>query len=151
MEAARPGPVERSDRVGRVARKEERRAYLFLSPWLLGFALFSVVPIVASLVLSLTDWNLLRKANWVGLSNYREMFFHDSNFWQSIRVTFKYTVISVPLYMVVGLGLSLLLNLKYRGMNVFRTILFIPSVLSGVAVAILWASLLNPDVGALNY
>jgi multiple sugar transport system permease protein len=70
---------------------------------------------------------------------------------QSIRVTLKYTVMAIPLYMAAGLGLSLLLNLKIKGMNVFRTILFIPAVLSGVAVAILWVSLLNPDVGAVNW
>ncbi len=74
----------------------------------------------------------------------------DRTFWLSIRVTLKYVLLSVPLYIVCGLVLSLLLNLKIRGINLFRTILFLPSVLSGVAVAVLWVALLNPDVGALN-
>lgn len=74
----------------------------------------------------------------------------DRHFWLAIRVTLKYILLSVPLYVVAGLLLSLLLNLKLRGMNLFRTILFVPSVLSGVAVAILWVALLNPDVGAVN-
>jgi multiple sugar transport system permease protein len=99
----------------------------------------------------MTEWYIIREPVWVGLQNYQEMFFHDRQFWQSIRVTLKYTLMSVPLYMAAGLGLSLLLNLKVKGINAFRTILFIPAVLSGVAVAILWVSLLNPDVGALNW
>lgn len=138
-------------RLGLMARKEQRAAYLFLSPWLIGLLAFWITPIVASIVLSATDWNFIspNPASWVGLENYREML-DDRNFWLSIRVTLTYMVMSVPLYIVIGLLLSLLLNLKMRGMNVFRTILFVPSVLSGVAVAILWVALLNPDVGAVN-
>jgi multiple sugar transport system permease protein len=74
----------------------------------------------------------------------------DRNFWQSIRVTLFYTVLAVPLYQVAGLSLALLLNQRIRGMYFFRTILFLPSVLSGVAVAALWVSLLNPDLGVVN-
>lgn len=133
-----------------MARKEQRAAYLFLSPWLIGLVVFWIGPVVASVALSGTNWNLLSTPSWVGLDNYREMFFDDRNFWLAIRVTLKYVLLSVPLYMIVGLVLSLLLNLKMRGINVFRTILFIPSILSGVAVAILWVALLNPDVGAVN-
>lgn len=133
-----------------MARREQRAAYLFLSPWLIGLLAFWIVPIGASIALSASDWNIISTPSWVGLDNYREMLSDDRNFWLSIRVTLKYTALAVPLYMVVGLGLSLLLNQKMRGMNLFRTILFVPSVLSGVAVAILWAALLNPDVGALN-
>lgn len=123
---------------------------MFLSPWLIGLIVFWIGPIVASFVLSFTSWDIIGSPHYVGLSNYREML-HDYTFWQSIRVTLFYMVLSVPVYMAAGLGLSLLLNQRLRGMNVFRTILFIPSVLSGVAVAILWASLLNPDVGAVNW
>jgi multiple sugar transport system permease protein len=136
---------------GLVARKEQRAAYLFLSPWLIGLTLFWVLPIVASLLLSFSEWRVgIRPPRWVGLENYREMLFDDRTFWVSIRVTLKFMILSVPLYLICGLVLSLLLNLKIRGINVFRTILFLPSVLSGVAVAILWVALLNPDVGAVN-
>jgi multiple sugar transport system permease protein len=79
------------------------------------------------------------------------MFFEDRNFWHSIRVTLKYTAMSVPLYMATGLALSLLLNMRLKGMYVFRTILYLPSVLSGVAVAVLWITLLNPELGAVNW
>ena len=137
-------------RSGRMARREQRAAYLFLSPWLLGLLAFWVVPIVWSFYISATDWNLISDPFFLGLDNFREMLTDDRHFWLSIRVTLKYMILSVPLYIVVGLGLSILLNQRVRGMNVFRTILFVPSVLSGVAVAILWVALLNPDVGAVN-
>ncbi len=137
-------------KLGRIALQEERVAYLFLLPWLVGLLIFWIGPIIASAVLSMTEWYIIRAPKWVGFANYQELFFHDRMFWQSIGVTLKYTAMSLPIYMAAGLGLSLLLNLKRRGINVFRTILFIPAVLSGVAVAILWVSLLNPDVGALN-
>lgn len=138
-----------SARRGLIARKEQRAAYLFLSPWLIGLVAFWLVPIVASFLLSLSEYKIITPAEWVGLDNYREMV-DDRTFWLSIRVTLKYVLMSVPLYIVCGLVLSLLLNLKIRGINLFRTILFLPSVLSGVAVAVLWVALLNPDVGALN-
>jgi multiple sugar transport system permease protein len=78
------------------------------------------------------------------------MFFDDPDFYRSMSVTLRYTLISVPLYMVTGLGLALLLNRKLRGMNVFRTVMFMPSVIAGTAVAVLWSMLLNPDVGVVN-
>jgi multiple sugar transport system permease protein len=136
-------------RKGLIARKEQRAAYLFLSPWLVGLLVLWLVPIVGSFLFSFTEWNIIGDPEWVGLDNYRDMS-DDRTFWVSIRVTLKYLLLSVPLYMLCGLLLSLLLNLKIRGINVFRTILFLPSVLSGVAVAVLWVALLNPDVGALN-
>jgi multiple sugar transport system permease protein len=135
--------------LGLMARKEERVSYLFLSPWLIGLAAFWLIPIVASFVLSFSEWRIITPLQWVGLDNFREMI-TDRYFWLSIRITLKYMVMSVPLYLVVGLLLSLVLNLKIRGINVFRTILFLPSVLSGVAVAVLWSALFNPDVGAVN-
>jgi multiple sugar transport system permease protein len=146
------GPEERSvarRKKGLQARKEQRAAYLFLSPWLFGVLAFWLVPIVASLLLSFSEWNIIGDARWLGFDNYRELF-DDRTFWNSIRVTLKFMVMSVPLYIIIGLLLSLVLNLKIRGINLFRTIFFLPSVLSGVAVAVLWVALLNPDVGAVN-
>jgi multiple sugar transport system permease protein len=138
-----------SARGGLIARKEQRAAYLFLTPWLIGLLVFWLIPIVASFLLSLSEYKIITPPEWLGLENYREMV-DDRTFWLSIRVTLKYMLLSVPLYLVCGLLLSLLLNLKIRGINLFRTIMFLPSVLSGVAVAVLWVALLNPDVGALN-
>lgn len=136
-------------RKGLQARKEQRAAYLFLSPWLIGVVGFWLIPIIASLLLSFSEWDIITSPHWLGFGNYRELF-DDRTFWVSIRVTLKYMVLSVPLYIVIGLLLSLVLNLKMRGINLFRTLFFLPSVLSGVAVAVLWVALLNPDVGAVN-
>jgi multiple sugar transport system permease protein len=135
--------------LGLMARKEERVAYLFLAPWLIGLLAFWLFPIVWSFVLSFSEWRIITPLQWVGFDNYREML-TDRYFWLSIRTTLKYILLSVPLYLVAGLLLSLLLNLKIRGINLFRTVMFLPSVLSGVAVAVLWSALLNPDVGAVN-
>jgi multiple sugar transport system permease protein len=131
------------------ARREERTGFLFASPWLIGGVLFLIGPIVASGLLSLTNWNLISSPQWVGIDNYRDMA-GDDNFRQSIKVTLLYTVLAIPLYQVAGLALGLLLNQRVKGMYLFRTILFMPAVLSGVAVAVLWVSLLNPDLGVVN-
>lgn len=141
----------RRRRAGRssASRNEERAGFLFASPWLVGVVLFLIGPIVASGLLSMTNWNLISSPRWVGLENYRDMAGNE-NFWQSVKVTLFYTVLAIPLYQVAGLALALLLNQRVRGMYLFRTILFLPAVLSGVAVAVLWVSLLNPDLGAVN-
>jgi multiple sugar transport system permease protein len=136
-------------RRGRISRKENRAGFLFALPWLIGLVVFLIGPIVASVLLSFTNWNLISPARWVGLENYRDMV-HSSEFWQSIKVTLFYAALSVPLYLVLGLSLAILLNQRVRGMYVFRTVLFLPAVLSGVAVAVLWVSLLNPDLGVVN-
>lgn len=141
--------IRQEKTLGPLARREERAAYLFLLPWLIGLVVFIIGPIIASLFISMTDWNLLNPPRWVGLENYQKMF-SDRSFFNSIGVTLKYVVLSVPIYMVTGLGLALLLNQKLRGMFVFRTVLFMPSVIAGTAVAVLWSILLNPDVGVVN-
>ena len=87
---------------GLMARREERAAYLFLSPWLLGLVAFWLIPIIGSLLLSFSEWNIIGDPEWVGLENYRDMI-DDRTFWLSIRVTLKYLLLSVPLYIICGL------------------------------------------------
>src|SRR5262245_50620351 len=101
---------------GRLARREQRAAYLFLSPWLLGLVCFVLGPVAVSIVLSLTNYSIVFPSHWVGLQNYHTML-HDTIFWQSLKITLTYVLYSVPLYLVVGLGLSLLLNMKRKGVN----------------------------------
>ncbi|MGE3193940.1 MAG: carbohydrate ABC transporter permease [Microbacteriaceae bacterium] len=124
--------------------------WIFLLPWVVGAAAFTIGPAVLGLVMSFSNWNLRYPIAWVGLDNYTEMLTDDYRFWLSLRITGFYLLISVPLYLVVGLTTALLLNQRVWGIRFFRTILFMPSVLSGVAVAILWLLLLNPDHGAIN-
>ena len=122
-------------------------------PWFAGLFLFLAVPLVYSLYISMTARRLISagKAHFVGLQNYVYMFTKDAFFYKSLLITMKWILMSTPLFLVVGLLISLLLNQKYFGMNVFRTILYIPAVVSGVAVAVLWLNLLNPELGVVNY
>ncbi|MEO8262420.1 MAG: sugar ABC transporter permease [Pseudolysinimonas sp.] len=124
--------------------------WLFLLPWIIGFLAFTAIPGLLSVGMSFTNWNLRFDPTFVGLDNYTEMFTDDYRFWSSLRITGLYLVLSVPIYMVLGLAAALLLNQKVWGIRMFRTILFLPSVLSGVAVAVLWLLLLNGDAGAVN-
>src|SRR5258708_32612959 len=112
--------------------------------------LFVIGPVVVSIVLSLTNYSIIFPSHWIGLETYHPIL-HDSIFWQSLAIALTFVVYSVPLSLIVGLGLSLLLNMKRRGVNLFRTVIFLPYVISGVAVAILWSSLLNPQFGGVNW
>ncbi len=138
-------------RLGKNARKEEQVAYLFLLPWIVGVVAFLLIPLIWAVWLSLTDEQLFVKGSFVGLRNYIDIFTKDDLFRKSLMVTFRWVLITTPLYLVLGLMLSLLLNQRIPGMHLFRTILYIPAVLSGIAVGILWLNLLNPELGAVNY
>jgi multiple sugar transport system permease protein len=112
---------------------------------------FLLIPLVYSVWISLTDEQLLRQGAFVGLDNYATILGGgDPYFWKAMQVTFSWVLLTVPLFMITGLGIALLLNQKLRGMHVFRTLLYIPAVLSGVAVAVLWFVLLNGEFGAVN-
>jgi multiple sugar transport system permease protein len=141
--------LARVKKLGKMALREERAAYLFLLPWLLGLLIFLGLPVIASILLSLTEWNLLNPPQWVGLENYQKMF-ADRDFYHSMGVTLKYLVISVPIYLIAAMGLALLLNQKLKGIYIFRTVMFMPSVIAGTAVAVMWSMLLNPDLGVVN-
>lgn len=135
--------------LSKLALQEERTAYLFILPWLLGLLLLLTIPILASIFISFTKWNLLNPPVWVGLENYKDMF-TDPDFYNSMGVTLRYIALSVPIYTVTALALSVLLNQKLKGIYVFRSILFMPSVIAGTAVAVMFAMLLNPDAGVIN-
>jgi multiple sugar transport system permease protein len=142
------GRVNRPRR-GRLARKEAMEGYLAISPWLIGLVAFTAGPILASFGLSFTDWNITQPPAWVGLRNYSDLV-NDEYFWDSLRVTLVYSALSLPLNLVVGLFLSVLLNQKLRGMYLFRTLFYLPSVVAGVATAALWLWIFNPIYGILN-
>lgn len=133
-----------------LARREALAFYLCIAPWLLGLLLFVLGPMIASLAISLTRWDLLSPAQFVGLRNYRRAFTADPLFWQSLKVTAVYTGVYVPVELVGGLLLALIMNQKLRLLGVFRTIYYLPSVLPGVAFVVLWMWILHPDVGLVN-
>lgn len=138
----------RTPRATTVAQREARAGWLFVSPWLIGLLVFTVGPVIASVAISLTDWNLTTSPNFVGAENYQAMY-ESKDFRNSVTVTLTYVLIGVPLFQVCGLLLAMLLNMKIPGIGVFRTILFLPAMLSGVAVAVLWLQMLRKD-GPVN-
>jgi multiple sugar transport system permease protein len=135
----------------RPARKkgDGRAAALFLVPWFVGLALITAGPMVASLYLSFTDYNLLQAPSWIGWDNYERMF-ADPRLLNSLQVTFTYVFVSVPLQLAAALGLALLLDKGLRGLAVYRSIYYLPSLLGGsVAIAILWRQVFGAD-GLIN-
>jgi multiple sugar transport system permease protein len=151
--------VEAESRFGTLTIARRRRfsgrtreaidCYIFMLPVILGLLLFYIGPMVASLYFSFTDYDMLSSAEWVGLENYRTLV-DDEIFWKSLRITLMYSAVSVPLVMLLALSLALLLNQKIRGVTFFRTIFYLPTVMSGVAVATLWKWIFNTDYGVLN-
>lgn len=136
--------------MGKKRRTQDLVGYLFISPWLVGLVLFVVGPLVASLIFSFTDYDLLTSPKWIGLDNYVHALFDDDLFWQSAKVTVLYTLFTLPTGMLAGLALAILLNSRLRGMTIFRTIYYLPSVMPGVATAILWLWVFNPGYGLAN-
>ena len=130
-------------------RREAWEALLFLSPWIIGFVLFTGGPIVYSLVLSFYRWDIIRPAQFVGLANYRQLA-HDPLLGKALINTIVYAAMSIPSSVAVALGMALLLNQNVRGLRVFRTIFYLPTLTQGVATYAIWAVVFDPDTGPLN-
>lgn len=142
----------RSTRVASYLHKQRKplndnaAGYLFLLPWLLGLIVFVGGPTVASLCLSFTNYNLLNTPKFIGIQNYVQMFTMDPRYIHSIEVTVIYVVFSVPLSLAVALAFAILLNRKIRGVGIYRSVFYVPSLLGGsVAIAILWRQIFDSD------
>jgi len=131
-------------------RRNLRNGLLFISPWIVGFCVFMLYPVVSSLYFSFCDYSVLERPVWLGAENYTELA-HDDVFWTSLGNTAYYAVIALPVGMMLAISVALLLNTKVRGMTVYRTIFFLPSIVPVVAMAILWLWILNGRYGVLNY
>ncbi len=123
--------------------------YIFIAPFILGFLFWFLAPALTAVWLTFQDWNLLRPPTFVGLDNLRALP-KDKLFWQSLKVTTVYTLVYVPLNLVLGFLLALLLNTKVRGIAIFRTVYYLPSIVPAVANAVLWAWIFNTEFGLLN-
>lgn len=144
-------PGQKKPKPGRLEAREARAFWLLISPWIIGFIAFTGGPIIASLFLSFTDYTgTSQSANFIGLQNYQTLF-TDPIFLKSISVTTYYVILALPTAIVCSLLLALLLHRAKFGTRVFRTIFYMPTVVSGVAVALLWEWILNPDFGLANY
>lgn len=136
----------RSDGIRKRRRQEYRAAYLFLTPWFLGLVAIVLGPMLASLYLSFTRYDLIGDAEWVGTANYERMFTDDSRFMKSVTVTAVYSLLSVPGILIFSLLLAMFLNRGMRFIGIYRVLFYIPSLLGGsVAIAVLWLQLFGSE------
>ncbi|MFK7854900.1 MAG: carbohydrate ABC transporter permease [Granulosicoccus sp.] len=111
----------------------------YIAPYVIGLLCFTAFPFITSFYLSFTDYNLLSEAQWVGTRNYEKLFTRDRTFDKSLKVTLTYVFTTVPLKLVFALFIAVVLNYRLRGINIFRTIYYVPSILGGsIAIAVLW-------------
>jgi multiple sugar transport system permease protein len=133
----------------RYSRPQWAGGWLCASPWIIGFILFTGGPILFAVVVSFCDYDILNPARFIGLANYEWMFTRDALFWKSIGNT-AFMVIGIPLGMALSLAMAMLLNVEVRGVALWRTFFYLPSIVPAVASSILWIWILNPNVGLLN-
>jgi multiple sugar transport system permease protein len=133
-----------------LARREAIEGYLFILPWLIGYLIFRLGPLLASLYLSFTNYSGSGTTRWVGLENYRYMLTEDPRFVDSLRSTLSYVAGYLPASLLLGLAIALLMNQRVRGILVFRGIYYLPAVITGVAVALLWQFVFHKQYGVLN-
>jgi multiple sugar transport system permease protein len=139
-------PVSKRSRI----IKENLTGYAFISPFIIGFLAFTFIPILASLYLSFTNYNLFASPTWIGLDNYIQMFTADPRYWKSLKVTLIYVLGGVPLRLAFALLIALMLNTASRAVGLYRSLFYLPSLIGGsVAVAIMWRNVFG-DVGIVN-
>ena len=136
-------------KTNKMLRKEHIAGYLFAAPWLLGMLFFTAYPILASITYSFMDYSILEPPKWAGFANYTTLF-KDQLFWTSLYNTLYFVIISVPLTIIIGLLISLMLNKDIKGIAIYRTLYYIPSIVPVVAGSILWAWIFNPNFGILT-
>ena len=126
-------------------------AYLFISPWILGFLFFTLGPLIFSLTMSFHDWPVVGERTFVGLDNYRTMLFDDPQFWESLWITVKFAAIYVPFNIVMSFLIALMLHRATFWSGFFRTAFYLPSVISGVALVTIWSWIYSREYGLLNF
>lgn len=133
----------------RMDRINTFKGLAFISPWIIGFGAFIVIPVALSLYFSFCDYSLLQSPVYIGTANYRELL-HDPVFWKGLTNTIWYAALALPAGLIVALALALLLNLKIRGQMIYRTLIFLPSLVPIVASAMVWLWLFNQRLGLIN-
>jgi multiple sugar transport system permease protein len=135
--------------IGKLHRHQARTGYLFITPTLLLFLIFTIIPVVMAFYLSFTNYDVLSHMDWVGFDNYRRLWL-DSLYWTTFKNVFFYAVIFVPLNILISIALAMLLNFKRSGVKLFRTMNYLPTLTSAVAAATVWIWLLHPEYGLVN-
>ncbi|MFV0413256.1 MAG: carbohydrate ABC transporter permease, partial [Oscillospiraceae bacterium] len=130
--------------------RRDKMGYVYILPWILGFLVFQLYPLAASLYYSFTDYSITNTPTWVGLANYVTMFTKDQLFWKSLGTTLTFVCMAVPMKIIMALLIAVILNQKLKGIGLYRTVYYIPSIFGGsVAVSILWRFLFM-DSGLVN-
>jgi multiple sugar transport system permease protein len=143
LEAARSAAKTRS--AGRFLSREGIMGWLMASPWIIGFLLFTAGPMLFSLYASFTDYNIIAAPRWIGTHNYENILTNDPMFWRSLSNTFWLVIFKVPIVLAVSLGIALLLRRRLPGNKLFRAIIYLPNVFSGIATIFLWQWILAPQ------
>src|SRR5579862_2651900 len=133
-----------------VQTRRDLTGLAFISPWLIGFLVFTAWPFLRSIQLSFTRYDILRPPKWVGLANYQSLLVNDEAFRNATWVTLKFAVVFVPLAIVAGVALALLLNSNIKGIAIYRTVFFLPSIIPTVATTAIFLWILNPQIGLVN-
>lgn len=151
LSTSAPAPARTVTEGRRQVREKQWPAYVFLSPWMLGAGVLTLLPMAVSLYLSFTDYNLFDPPEWVGLRNYAEMLAGDPRYWRSVGTTMLYVVVAVPLKLALALGAAMLLkNLSSRGRGFYRSAFYAPSLLgASMSIALVWRALFN-DGGSVT-
>lgn len=150
---SRSGPRLRRHKMSLSEKREAKLGFAFISPWLVGFSIFYLVPMIAALAISFTDLNLATpdEIAFNGVDNWKRMLFDDPNTWKSLWITLRFGLISLPFYMASAFLLAVMLNsLNLVGRNIFRTLFFAPSLVPFVAGALIWSQVLNAQTGWVN-
>ena len=130
--------------------RQALEGYFFISPWIIGFLAFTLGPMLGAFWLSFQRWSIFGVPTAVGVEHYATLFGDDPRFYKALQVTFTYVLVATPLQLAIALGLAILLNQKVLGQALFRTIFYLPTVVSGVALAVLWEWILHAEFGLLN-
>lgn len=142
--------MNKTSSIKKTKKQENLMGYLFASPWLIGIIVLGAFPILASLYISFTNYDMIGAPTFVGLKNYIILLTNDDIFWQSLWNTVYHVIIAIPLGLIVGISLALLLNNKIKGMSIYRTLFYLPNVVSVVAMTLLWMWLFQPSFGIIN-
>ncbi len=150
MDSAAQRPLQPAGKRGsKLLRGEAMTGWLFVVPWIVGFLVFTLGPMLFSLYTSFTEYNIIRAPEWIGLRNFENIFLRDEFFWISLKNTLYMVAINTPIQIIVALFIAVLLNMDLPGTRIFRTLIYLPTVLSGVAAIFLWEWILEPN-GLLN-
>src|SRR5690554_309922 len=131
-------------------KNREKIGFYFVLPWIIGLLVFTLVPMIAAVFIGFTDWSIVgSNIRWVGLANYQEIF-KSEQFWHSLWITFRFAIISIPLVVFTSFVISVMLSKNIKAVGVYRIIYYMPAIVSGVAVSIVFRWILDPNNGLIN-